>query len=280
VHPELERLRHEFGWQPDVATTYDPDTNVWRSPAIEVDDSVYADEQWRELDALLEHGWWTMVRNRIVEDALVNHQVTTTLWDVGGGTGIVSSYLHSHGFPVIGVEPSHVGAMLTARRHVTSFCARLDELQLPDESLQGVSMFDVLEHLPDRDAMLREIYRLTAPGAHFILTLPALRILWSQFDLDQGHFIRYSKRAILRDLQRHGFQVVQSGYFFALTVLPLFLLRALPYRLGYRNAIATAATQAADGGILGRVAGWIERRLAMRVPFGSSLLVVARKPEA
>jgi SAM-dependent methyltransferase len=253
---------------------------VWRSPAIEVDDSVYADEQWQELDALLEHGWWTLVRNRIVEDALINHQVTTPLWDIGGGTGVVSKHLNSCGLPTIGVEPSLAGAILTARRGVTSFCARLDELQLPDRSLQSVSMFDVLEHLPDRDAMLREVYRVTAPGGHVILTLPALSMLWSQFDVETGHQLRYNRRSIRRELERHGFKVIRSGYFFVLTVLPLLLIRVLPYRLGFRRAFATETTLAAGGGIFGRLTGWIERRLAMRVPFGSSLLVVARKPEA
>jgi len=28
------------------------------------------------------------------------------------------------------------------------------------------------------------------------------------------------------------------------------------------------------------IAGWIERKIAMRSPFGSSLLVIARKPAA
>jgi hypothetical protein len=110
-----------------------------------------------------------------------------------------------------------------------------------------------------------------------VLTLPALSSLWSQSDVEAGHYLRYSKRSIRRELEAHGFDIIRSGYFFALTVPPLFLLRALPYRLGMRKAIATEATLGATGGRLGKLLAAIEKFLAFRTPFGSSLLVIARK---
>ncbi len=52
-----------------------------------------------------------------------------------------------------------------------------------------------------------------------------------------------------QELELHGFEVVRCGYFFALTVIPLLLLRALPYRLGIRKSVATEATLGASGGL-------------------------------
>lgn len=101
--------------------------------------------------------------------------------------------------------------------------------------------------------------------------------LWSQFDIDGGHYLRYNKKLIRRELETQGFVVTRVGYFFVTTVVPLLLLRVLPYRLGLRRAVATSETLSASGGLLGRLLARFEISLALRLPIGSSLLVIATK---
>jgi hypothetical protein len=72
--------------------------------------------------------------------------------------------------------------------------------------------------------------------------------------------------------------VLSLGYFFALIVPPVLLIRALPYCLGLRVSDTNNSALRASGGILGKLARRIEVAWAGRVPFGSSLLVVAQKP--
>ena len=175
------------------------------------------------------------------------------------------------------IEPSAGGAEIAHHRGVPSLCATLEQLRLPDACLPAIGMFDVLEHLENREQALTEIRRVLIPGGHLLLTVPALSSLWSGFDVAAGHYVRYNKRSLGAELERHGFEIQQLGYFFALTVLPLFAMRAIPYRLGIRKPIAEEETLGASGGIIGRIAAVLERTLAMRTPIGSSLLVVARK---
>jgi SAM-dependent methyltransferase len=229
------------------------------------------------MDALLDDGWWYRTRNSIILSAIHKSGVDNAMWDVGSGTGVVARYLTAKGLPTVGVEPSHAGAVAGAQRGVLSFCAAIEHLQLPNSSLANVSMLDVLEHLDNRQKALAEVHRILTLNGRLVLTVPALASLWSQYDVDGGHYLRYNKRSIKKELESNGFEVIRMGYFFALTVLPLFVLRALPYRLGVRKAVGTEATLVASGGILGRVATWIERTIAMKTPIGSSLLVVARK---
>lgn len=277
MHLELERLERDFGWRPEVAADWDNQLNVWLGHGQQLDKSVYDDKTWEEMDALLDDSWWYRTRNSIIHSAIHRSGVDKAIWDVGSGTGVVARYLSANGQLTIGVEPSHAGAVAGARRGVLSFCAAIEHLQLPNSSLENISMLDVLEHLDDRQKALAEIHRLLASNGRLVLTVPAITSLWSQFDVDAGHYLRYNKRSIKKELESNGFEVVRVGYFFALTVLPLFMLRALPYRLGVRKAVGTEATLGASGGILGKVAALIERTIAMKTPIGSSLLVVARK---
>ena len=277
MHPELERLHRDFGWTPDSHLTWDADRHIWVDVNREQSKSVYLDDTWRTMDDLLDESWWYRTRNVIIERALRRANVNGAIWDVGGGTGVVSKFLQSRERQVLGVEPSNAGAVMTAQRGVHSFCATLEQLGLPSESLNAVSMFDVLEHVDDRRSTLREVHRILLPGGAFILTLPALMSLWSQFDIDGGHYLRYNKKLIRRELETQGFVVTRVGYFFVTTVVPLLLLRALPYRLGLRRAVATSETLSASGGLLGRLLARFEISLALRLPIGSSLLVIATK---
>jgi len=183
------------------------------------------------------------------------------------------------GRQVIGIEPSRVGAQVTAETGIPTFQTTLEKLELPSNSLAAVSVFDVLEHVPDRQSLLHELHRVLQPDGFLVLTVPALPLLWSQFDDDEAHQLRYTRLTLRNELVKAGFSVETIGYMFALTVLPLLLLRALPYRLGMRKSLSDSAGVAAGGGLLGRIASRIELTIALRAPFGSSVLAVVRKSE-
>jgi SAM-dependent methyltransferase len=249
---------------------------MWSCREESQESSAYSDEMWGSIDALVDDSWWYRTRNRIILQAISQSGHPCAAWDLGCGSGVVAKFLIEHGVSTLGVEPSRQGAVLSSRRGVTSFHASIGELRLPDDSLDLVTMFDVLEHIEKRDATLAEVFRVLKPGGRLVLTVPALSMLWSH--LDGGHFVRYSRTSLRKELERAGFVVKTTGYFFFLTVLPLIVLRVLPFRLGMRRAVATEAALRASGGVLGRIAAWSETRLAMRVPFGSSVLAVAETP--
>jgi len=232
------------------------------------------------IDDLATTSWWYTTRNDILWQKTKALLRGSALWDIGGGSGIVARFLMSRDVDVVLVEPSAGGAKIARDRGVSSLCATLEQLRLPGACLPAVGMFDVLEHLDDRAKTLREIERVLLPGGYLLLTVPALQTLWSDSDVAAGHYVRYNRRFIRAELERHDFEILRLGYFFALTVLPLFAMRAIPYRLGFRKPIADDETLGASGGIVGRFAAWLERTLAMRTPVGSSLLVVARKRTA
>jgi len=276
MHPELQRLKSNFNWRPAL-TTNTTIKNLFEIASESDVKSAYSDAHTIERSLLDSRSWWYQTRNKIITRALTQLPNQSAVWDIGCGTGIVASAILQSGRQVIGIEPSYAGAQITAAAGIPTFHATLEKLELPSNALSVVSLFDVLEHVQERQHILNELHRVLEPDGFVILTVPALPLLWSQYDCDESHLLRFTKSALEIELKNAGFRVKQMGYFFVLTVIPLLLLRALPYRLGFNKFLSDSAGVSAQGGLLSGLAASLETALATRVPIGSSLLAVAQK---
>jgi ubiquinone/menaquinone biosynthesis C-methylase UbiE len=157
------------------------------------------------------------------------------LWEVGGGHGGVCFELKKLGVNTIAIEPLAVGAAILSKNGVKTYCATLEQLALPDNSITAIGIFDVLEHIADTQTFLAEIYRVLKPGGSLIITVPACQFLFSDYDSEIGHLRRYSKKSLNYDLFLARFipNVVQYKYFYLL--IPVFLLRTVKSRIGFHS---------------------------------------------
>jgi len=224
--------------------------------------------------------WWYVARRNLVADALGGRlPVGTRAVDVGTGTGEFCDTLTALGATsVLGTElnPDALATATAAHRPVVRALA--ESLPVPDGSVDVLTSLDVVEHLDDDLAALREYRRVCAPGARVVLTVPAYASLWSEHDERAAHRRRY-RRAQLCDVARAaGFTVERATYCFSFLVPPAWAVRRTP--LG-RVLPDTDEEASSTGGLLDRVlAGlaalerrWLRRRT---LPFGLSILVVAR----
>lgn len=157
------------------------------------------------------------------------------MWEVGGGHGGVCFELKKLGVNTIAIEPLAVGAAILSKNGVKTYCATLEQLALPDNSITAIGIFDVLEHIADTQTFLAEIYRVLKPGGSLIVTVPACQFLFSDYDSEIGHLRRYSKKSLNYDLCLARFipNVVQYKYFYLL--IPVFLLRTVKSRIGFHS---------------------------------------------
>lgn len=238
--------------------------------------------------ALEADSFWFVHRSRCIQALVQRFPPPGTLFDIGGGNGYVAADLQRAGIPVALVEPGWQGVQNARRRGVeTLVCATLEDAGFLPGCLPAVGLFDVLEHIQDDAAFLRALFDLLAPGGRVYLTVPAFQALWSADDDYAGHYRRYRLPGLRRALQQAGFRMLFSSYFFALLPLPIFLVRALPSRLGLRRQEAWdryeqehhhqpgLAGRALDS-LLGLELGWLRQGRA--IPLGGSCLVAAEKP--
>jgi ubiquinone/menaquinone biosynthesis C-methylase UbiE len=271
---EVDRLR-PLGWC--IEDRLELRDDVW---AFQGDDTAtaFGDHVQDAMAAVADTSWWYRTRNVLLLDLVESAGVDGPLWEIGAGTGAVASAFQRHGIDVVAVEPSASGIRTAQSRGVhLALQATLAQLRLPDQSIRSIGLFDVLEHLDEPDSTLREIRRVLIDGGHLVLSVPAMRWLWSNADSDAGHRCRYTRKTLRRELESAGFRVEHLSYRFSSMVLPVALTRALRYRLGRRSALSEVYEQVGkDPGRLGAIAANFERRLGGRMPLGTSIFAVAR----
>ena len=238
-------------------------------------------EAYAELER--EH-WWFRARRRILLD-IARRFVRAgdvdgfRIADIGCGPGANPEAFSELG-DVTGVEISAdaldaLSPVAGARKIVASAAAT----GLPEKSFNLVLCLDVLEHLEDDRAALAECLRITAPGGAAIVTVPAVRGLWSAHDCANMHLRRYEKAHLVRLACGAGYGVEFATYFNAFLFLPAVLVRMI-----FSGRGVGGSDFVTGGGIVNRLleAVFTLERSMLRIsplPFGMSICAVLRKPK-
>src|SRR5260370_33810042 len=160
-----------------------------------------------------------------------------------------------------------------------------ERLPFGDTSFDLVTALDVVEHLDDDIAALREIWRVLRPGGQILMTVPAHRFMWGDQDEVNLHKRRYVAAEVRDRLTAAGFEVDRVSYINAFLFPPIAAIRLLR-RLQHR--LRRSTTQRSDfhypaprplNFLLALIFG-AEAPIVRRVdiPVGVVILALARHP--
>jgi len=226
--------------------------------------------------------WWYTGRRKILAGFVeaICRQVTDRrprILDVGCGTGANLLMLAEYG-DAEGVDISEDALAFCRERGLDKVRLGAGE-QLPydDGTFDLVTALDVVEHMDDDLAGLREMRRVLRPGGRVLLFVPTFMFLWGLQDDVSNHRRRYRLPELRRVLVQAGFEIERTTYANITFFLPILVMRQLMRLTGVKAESENNINVSALNGVLGSVFGaesWLLR--VMNLPFGVSGLCVAR----
>lgn len=201
------------------------------------------------------------------------YQSDGRLLDVGCHVGTFLMLARAAGYDVAGVEPSRWAADIARDRIDGSIhCGAMEDAPLPEGGYDVITLWDVIEHLPDPALDIRAIYAALRPGGVFAVSTMDVESLFARLAghrwpwYMQMHVVYFSRRTLPEMLRREGFQIAEVA-----THVRRVRLTYLATRL---DAYSPTVGRLVRGG-LERV-GLAERTVG--VSLGDIFTVIARKP--
>ena len=144
----------------------------------------------------------SMSKVRTLESVVQKKPNISKLLDVGCGIGVFLEHAKHRKWDVFGVELNEKARKVAEKRLKTSIFQKLDDVKT-ELKFDAISLWHVLEHLPEPNKVLEKLYGHAAPGAALILGLPNrqshdaahYKEFWAAYDVPI-HFWHFTKRDI------------------------------------------------------------------------------------
>jgi len=236
------------------------------------------------MDRVEDSHWWFVGRRAILETFLrgiiqnpKSKIQNAKILDVGCGTGANLEMLSQFG-EAEGVDVSDDALEFCRRKGLKVQKGLAETLPYADETFDVTTALDVVEHLDDDIAGLKEMFRVTKRGGHSLIFVPAFMWLWGVQDDISNHRIRYTKQEIVERLEKAGFTVERATYanwtFFAPILGGRTLMRLTGIKPESENNVNVSALNGIFGKLFSAERFWLKK---FNFPFGVSIVVVARK---
>ncbi len=228
--------------------------------------------------------WWFVGRRAILEEFM--RQIVQSpkskvqspkILDVGCGTGANLEMLAQFGESE-GVDVSDDALEFCRLKGLKAHKGLAEQLPFANEIFDVVTALDVVEHLDDDVAGLKEMHRVLKKDGKTLIFVPAFMWLWGVQDDISNHRIRYTKAQIVERLQNAGFEIERATYanwtFFAPILAGRTLMKITGIKPESENNVNVSALNGIFGKIFSAERFWLKN---FNFPFGVSIVITAKK---
>jgi len=138
------------------------------------------------------------------------------LLDVGCGTGDFLEFSKTKGWRVVGIEPNNQARVIANKKTNNSVYKTDHLLNLDNHSFDIITLWHVLEHLPNLEEHIAVFKRLLKPNGTLIIAVPnyksydakIYKTYWAAFDVPR-HLWHFSKESIKILMETFNMNVVK-----------------------------------------------------------------------
>ncbi|MBU5440996.1 methyltransferase domain-containing protein [Paenibacillus sp. MSJ-34] len=135
--------------------------------------------------------------------------------EIGSGTGSFLQIMETLGWEVTGIEPDINYAISSQDRYLVNVLSiTWEEYTAPDESVDMICSFHVIEHVNDVDLFLRKAFKLLKKNGYIFIECPGIDRMHTLIDdfFWDVHINTFSEKVLRAFLEKAGFKVINSGY--------------------------------------------------------------------
>jgi 2-polyprenyl-3-methyl-5-hydroxy-6-metoxy-1,4-benzoquinol methylase len=141
------------------------------------------------------------------------HPQKGTILDIGAGTGDFLVTAQANGWQATGIEPNEKAKTIAINKGI-SFKNNTESIE--KQRFDVITMWHVLEHVPDLEHQINELKRLLQPNGTLIIAVPNFKSFdaqhygpyWAAFDAPR-HLWHFSKTAIEKLFAKHNMKLIQ-----------------------------------------------------------------------
>jgi len=243
----------------------------------------FAFNVYKIVEKVEKNHWWFVGRRKIIASFITRYlQNNSKILDIGCGPGVEIKFLERYG-KVVGIDSSPEILNFCKEKGIENvILGKAENLPFLNNSFDLATALDIVEHVEDDSKVIKEIYRVLRKGGLALITVPAFKFLWSDYDKFAGHWRRYNKKELEQTLTEAGFSILKISYFNIFLFLPIFLIRKIKNILKSAIKFSSAQELKCPPRLINKILSLIfsSERFLLRLlnfPFGVSLIAITSK---
>ena len=169
--------------------------------------------------------WWFQARKKIIEQVIseISLSKKSKILDFGAGSGVNLDMLKKYG--QVDVHEKNNVARINIKKKYGEINKIYSNLKIKKNYYDLILLADVIEHVKKPKILLKKLKKFLKKDGFVLITVPAYDFLFSKKDLALGHYRRYNKAKLNREIE--GFKIKKNSYFNTLLFLPIAFITLL-----------------------------------------------------